>query len=196
MGKSPEVKIVHRLMLQDLVNGCRKGNGNAQRKIYEHFHGKMLAICMRYASCRDEAVEVLNMGFYKVFKNIHRFDDEKGNLEAWIRTIVVNTAIDRYRKEARTPNTIDIDNAWGEKSESHVVEQLTAEEIMKLVQELPPAYRTVFNLYAIEGFTHREIGEQLGISEGTSKSNLAKARKKLQKALSVHHGINKKQYVK
>lgn len=196
MRKLPEVKIVHRLMLKDLVNGCRKGNRSAQQKLYEHFHGKMLAICLRYATNREEALEVLNMSFYKVFKNIDKYKDDKGNLEAWVRTIVVNTAIDRYRKEARRPNTINIDNAWGERSETHVVEELTAEEILKLVQQLPPAYRTVFNLFAIEGYNHREIGEILGISEGTSKSNLAKARKKLQKALSVQHGINEKQYVK
>ena len=183
-------------MLTDLVEGCRKEDRNAQRKLYEHFHGKMLSICLRYAASREEAVEVLNSSFFKVFKNIHRFDGKKGNVEAWIRTIVTNTAIDRYRKESKRPNTIDLDYAYKESHGSIAVEDLTAQEILKLVQDLPPAYRTVFNLFAIEGYSHKEIGERLGISEGTSKSNLAKARKKLQKALSINYEIKRRQHVK
>jgi len=196
MDKLPRVKIIHRLMLTDLVEGCRKEDRNAQRKLYEHFHGKMLSICLRYAASREEAVEVLNSSFFKVFKNIHRFDGKKGNVEAWIRTIVTNTAIDRYRKESKRPNTIDLDYAYKESHGSIAVEDLTAQEILKLVQDLPPAYRTVFNLFAIEGYSHKEIGERLGISEGTSKSNLAKARKKLQKALSINYEIKRRQHVK
>jgi len=187
MDKLPGVKIIHRLMLTELVEACRKEDRNAQRKLYENFHGKMLAICLRYARCREEAVEVLNSSFLKVFKNIHRFDDSKGNVEAWIRTIVTNTAIDRYRKESKKPHTIDIDYAYKESNGSIAIEELTAEEILGLIQQLPTAYRTVFNLFAIEGYSHREIGQKLGISEGTSKSNLSKARKKLQKALSHHY---------
>ncbi len=187
MDKLPGVKIIHRLMLTELVEACRKEDRNAQRKLYEHFHGRMLGICLRYARCREEAVEVLNSSFLKVFKNIHRFDDSKGNIEAWIRTIVTNTAIDRYRKESKKHPTIDMEYAYKESNGSIAIEELTAEEILGLIQELPPAYRTVFNLFAIEGYSHREIGEKLGISEGTSKSNLSKARKKLQKALSQHY---------
>lgn len=168
-------------MINELIQGCLQGNRNAQRKLYEHFHPSMMGVCMRYAGNRDEALEVLNTGFLKVFKNLKSFDPEVGVLEAWIRRIMVNCAIDHYRKAVRRERTADIDNGILQISgfEENAVDRLCAEEIMDCVQQLSPAYRTVFNLFVIEGYSHPEIGKRLGISEGTSKSNLAKARMRL-----------------
>lgn len=151
---------------------------------------------MRYAGDREEAAEILNLGFYKVYNNIKSFNSEEGALEAWIRRIMINTAIDHYRKVIRQEKTTDLDKAYKVSSDSDAIANISAEEIMVLVQRLTPAYRTVFNLYAIEGYNHREIGEKLGISEGTSKSNLAKARMKLQESLKALHQINEEKYAR
>lgn len=167
-----------------------------QRQLYEHFYGKMMGVCMRYAGCRDEAADILNQGFYKVFKNIKKYDSGAGAFEAWIRRIMINTAIDHYRKEMRRKDTADIEHAYGAGEESSVIADLNAEQILGLVQQLTPAYRAAFNLYVIEGLNHREIGEKLGITEGTSKSNLAKARAKLQKKVAGLFEMKKEQYVK
>lgn len=177
------MKIAYHLMLDQLVTGCKKGDRAAQEKLYKFFYGKMMGVCMRYANCRDEAAAILNTGFYKVFKKIDTYQPEQGQLEAWICRIMINTAIDHYRKEMRKGRTVDITAAQYAESPALAMDQLQAEDLLALIQELTPGYRTVFNLYAIEGYSHKEIAERLGISEGTSKSNLAKARKKLQAAL-------------
>ena len=190
------MNIAYKLMLQELVEGCLKENRNAQRKLYEYFYGKMMSICLRYAGTREEAVEILNQGFYKVFKSMGSFNSAEGALEAWIRRIMINTAIDHYRKMARQQKTTDLDTAYKASEESTAISAISAEEILVLVQELSPAYRTVFSLYAIEGFNHREIAEKLGISEGTSKSNLAKARAKLQEKVTQLNYINSKNYAR
>jgi RNA polymerase sigma-70 factor (ECF subfamily) len=134
---------------------------------------------MRYTNDREEARDVMHEAFIKVFNYLGKF--EKGtNLGAWIRRIMVNTAIDQYRKMAKRPSVVEINQAIHEIDGQDVVSDISAEEILGLVQRLSPAYRTVFNLYAIEGYSHKEISAMLGISEGTSKSNLAKARARLQ----------------
>lgn len=188
--------IAYKLMLEQLINGCRRGDRDAQRKLYEFFHGKMMGICMRYANCRDEAAVILNTGFFKVFKKIDKYDAEQGQIEAWISRIMINTAIDHYRKEIRKGRTVEISDARFEQQQPMAVDQLNAEDILKLVQQLTPAYRAVFNLYAIEGYSHKEIADQLGISEGTSKSNLAKARKKLQAAMEEQFAIKQTNYAR
>jgi len=172
-------------MTNELITGCLNGNRLAQRKLYEHFYPVMMGVSLRYAGNRDEALEVLNTGFLKVFRNLKKFDPEVGVLEAWIRRIIVNTAIDHYRKVMRRERTEIIDNGIRQISalDEGAVESLTAEEIMSCVQKLTPAYRTVFNLYVVEGYSHAEVSKKLGISEGTSKSNLSKARMRLQKML-------------
>jgi RNA polymerase sigma factor (sigma-70 family) len=166
----------------EVVKGCIRQDRHFQKLLYEHYYGSMMAVCLRYANDREEARDVLHEGFMKVFKNINRFK-EGTNLGAWIRRIMINTSIDHYRKNAKKPNFVEINHAIHEADVHDVVSEMGAEEILKLVQKLSPAYRTVFNLYVIEGYSHREVGEALGISEGTSKSNLAKARAKLQKMI-------------
>jgi RNA polymerase sigma-70 factor (ECF subfamily) len=167
---------------QEVVQGCIRQDRTHQKLLYERYYGSMMAVCMRYASDREEARDVLHEGFMKVYKNMSRFK-EGTNLGAWIRRIMINTSIDHYRKNAKKPNFVEINHAVHEAASHNVVSDLSKEEILKLVQKLSPAYRTVFNLYVIEGYSHREVGEALGISEGTSKSNLAKARAKLQRMI-------------
>lgn len=179
--------VVYQLMLEQLIKGCREGDRLSQRRLYEIFYGKMMGVCCRYASNHDDAADILNQGFLKVFNKIGTFDESLGQLETWIRRIIINTAIDHYRKEIRRGYTVDIEQANKVQEVSDVAGLLEAESLLQLVRQLPPAYRTVFNLFAIEGFSHPEIAEKLGISEGTSKSNLAKARKKLQQAVAALH---------
>lgn len=190
------MQIAYKLMVSELVKGCRKGDRLAQRKLYEFFYPKMMGVCLRYAQDRDEAAFILNNGFYKVFTHIDRYNEEAGELEAWIRRIVINTAIDHYRKWVRQNKTVELKNARDQSDNEVAVGSMEVEAIMKLVQQLPPAYRTVFNLYAVEGLSHKEIGEKLGISEGTSKSNLAKARKKLQAALAKQQEYKLTEYAR
>lgn len=188
--------IAYTLMLDQLIQGCRKGDREAQHKLYDFFHGKMMGICMRYTSCRDEAAVILNSGFFKVFTKIDAYDSQQGPIEAWITRIMVNTAIDHYRKEIRKSRTAELSDAHQVTDASTVLDYLAAEDIMQMVQALTPAYRTVFNLYAIEGYSHKEIAEKLGIAEGTSKSNLAKARQKLQAAVHQKQALKKSNYAR
>lgn len=167
---------------EELLAGCRKGERVQQKRLYELFYGKMMPICLRYASNSEEAKDLLNEGFLKVFLNIHKYQPTY-SLESWIRRIMVNNAIDNYRKTKKHRYQTDIDEVFDYSENESVTAMLSAEEILKLVQKLSPGYRTVFNLYVLEGYNHREISEKLGISEGTSKSNLSKARAKLQAML-------------
>lgn len=171
--------------MDELVRGCQREDRLAQKRLYEKFYGRMMAVCLRYASNRDEAAEILNKGFLKVFNMIKTYDPEKGRIDSWIYKIMMNTAIDHFRSEFRHRNNIvDMEQAYYVGDNTDVLHQISADEIIELIQKLSPAYRTVFNLYVMEGMTHAEIGEQLGISEGTAKSNLAKARKKMQAMLA------------
>lgn len=151
----------------------------AQQQLYEQHYGRMMGVCLRYAGSRDEALDLLHEGFIKVFQHIGRYKPGT-SLAAWIRTIIVNTCIDYYRKTIRR-RTEDLTEA---RHVSHdvpdVLSQLTEQEILAAVQELSPAYRAVFNLYVVEGYSHKEIADALQITESTSRSNLVKARLKLQ----------------
>lgn len=167
---------------EELVEGCLNGGRKYQKLLYERFYGSMMAVCLRYTSDREEARDVLHEGFMKVFNNLHRYT-RGTNLGAWIRRIMINTAIDHYRKSAKRPNLVEINHAVHETDVQDIVADMGANEILQLVQRLSPAYRMVFNLYVIEGYSHKEVGKKLNISEGTSKSNLAKARAKLQKMI-------------
>ncbi|HXH19800.1 MAG TPA: RNA polymerase sigma factor [Chitinophagales bacterium] len=169
----------------ELVRGCQKNNRLAQKQLYEKFYGRMMAVCLRYAANRDEAAEILNKGFLKVFTTIKNYEPERGRLDSWIYKIMLNTAIDHFRAEFRHRNNIvEMEHAFYVGDQTDVLYQISADEIIDLIQKLSPAYRTVFNMYVLEGMSHGEIAEQLGISEGTTKSNLAKARKKLQTMLT------------
>ncbi len=165
-----------------LVNACLRQDRRAQELLYKRFYGRMMGLCLRYARDRDEASAMLNQGFFKVFEGLESFDSRKGKLEGWIYRIVMHAAIDYYRSVIRMTRSEELDGAVPERADEveTPLDRLSAEEILALVQKLSPAYRTVFNLFVVEGMTHPEIGKLLGISEGTSKSNLAKARRNLQ----------------
>lgn len=167
------------------IAALNKGERWAQRDLYEQYYSPLMAVCLRYAGTEDEAMDLLHESFIKIFGKISRYQ-EGTSLIAWMRRITVNTAIDSYRKATRR-RTEEIDNATLQISspDPDVISQFGTQEILIAVQQLTPTYRTIFNLYVIEGYSHREIGEMLGITESTSRSNLVKARGKLQKKLTA-----------
>ena len=181
-------------MDKDILQGCVKGDRLAQKKLYEKYYSKMMAVCMRYAHSRDEGATILNEGFFKVFSKIATFDIENGNVEAWIYRIMVNTSIDHYRQEVKHRNIKELDhNTQNFNTDtSDVIANLSADAIIELIQKLPTAYRTVFNMYVMDGMSHKEIGESLQISEGTSKSNLFKAKAKMQEFVKEKFSVNYK----
>ncbi len=167
-----------------LINGCLAEERWAQKKLYETYYGRMMGVSLRYSNNSEDAKDILNEGFIKVFRYLHKYKIGT-SLNSWIRRIMINTAIDYYRKELRH-RTEDIEYAYGASSkEEDAISQYSAKEILAVIQQLPPSYRAVFNLYAIEGYSHREVATQLGISESTSRSNLVKARKKLKILLKI-----------
>lgn len=168
----------------DLVAALSRQERWAQQQLYEQYYGKMMGICLRYAGSRDEALDLLHEGFIKVFQNIGRYRPGT-SLPAWIRTIIVNTCIDYYRKTIRRRTDDIADAHYLSDDAPDVLSNLTEQEILAAVQDLSPAYRAVFNLYVVEGYSHKEIGEALQITESTSRSNLVKARLKLQEYFAV-----------
>ncbi len=172
-----------------ILEGCLKGNLKAQRELYECFAGKMLGVCMRYASNREEAKDMLHDGFIKVFTKLDSFSGT-GPLEAWVRRIMVNTALEQLRKNDILHDTIDYDGTTDHlEANVDIISDLTRNELMQIIAEMPPGYRTVFNLFAIEGYSHQEISELLQISEGTSKSQYSRARSWLQSKVTVKYNI-------
>jgi len=171
------------------IERCALNNRESQKKIYTSFYGYAMAVCDRYTNNQDDALEILNDGFLKIFKEVHRYkpaySDVISSFKGWLRKIMVYTAIDHFRKNHKYAFTAELDNGVIQVSApaETPLDRLSYEEIIRAVQKLTPGYRTVFNLFIIEGFTHEEISGKLGISTGTSKSNLAKARRQLQKIL-------------
>jgi RNA polymerase sigma-70 factor (ECF subfamily) len=165
-----------------LLEDCRKGDRKAQRDVYEKYSGLMFSVCRRYISEPEAAEDVLVCGFMKVFSKIDQFKSE-GSFEGWVRRIMVNESLTYIRKNKSLYMQVEIENAEREPDYSQLSDHLEEEDLMKMINRLPAGYRTVFNLYAIEGFSHKEIAEQLGISENTSKSQLSRARAHLQKLL-------------
>ncbi|RAW00977.1 RNA polymerase sigma factor [Pseudochryseolinea flava] len=166
-----------------LIEGCKKHDRENQRLLYQHHYAYAMSICLRYSRTREEAREILNDGFMKVFSKIDQYNPET-SFQGWLRRIMINTAIDHYRKEEKHYQQVSIERAeYTFTTSASAVEDLSHAELMTMVQALSPAYRTVFNMYVIDGYTHREIGEILQISEGTSKSNLLKAREVLKERL-------------
>ena len=169
---------------RDFIQACIRKERWAQKLLYEEHYGKMMGVCLRYANNSDDALDILHEGFIKVFRNINK-DQPGTSLSAWIRRIMVNTAIDFYRKNLRR-RTEDIEQAYSVQSdEEDAVSKCTEKEILAAVQELSPAYRAVFNLYVIEGYSHKEIADMLNITESTSRSNLVKARLKLKAVIQA-----------
>ena len=180
---------------EELIRGCVKNDRLAQKRLYERFYGRMMGVCMRYSSHKEQATEILNLGFLKVFQNIKSFAEKGGSPEAWIYRIMVNTAIDYLRSEMRHQH-LEIERTVYVEDTADVISDLSAEQILEMVNHLSPAYRAVFNLYVVEGYNHSEIGSMLGISEGTSKSNLAKARVKLKEKIIQLNKVNVSVYGK
>ncbi|MDX1445385.1 RNA polymerase sigma factor [Lishizhenia sp.] len=174
--------------LKKIIDGCVAGNRYDQEQLFKMFYGKMLAVCMRYTKDKDSAQEVLQEAFIKIFDKLKDFDF-KGSFEGWVRRIMVNASIDATRRLKRQPFRTDETYLFvsDETEEFEIDEQdltsIKAELALEAIQELSPAYRTVFNLYAVENYTHKEIAELLDISEGTSKSNYSKAKQNLKKIL-------------
>jgi len=168
---------------QLIIKGCIAGDRASQKKLYDIFAHKMMGVCLWYARNREEAEEILQDGFMRVFTYISKFKGE-GSFEGWIRKIMVNAALVKYRNKSHLRAVVEYNPDEHETKETNSpIEILEAKELVKLVQRLTPGYRIVFNLYVLEGMKHREIAEMLGISEGTSKSNLADARVILQREL-------------
>ena len=168
---------------QEIFEGCISGNRHAQEALYSFFAPKMFGICLRYASDYHNAEDILQEGFIKVLNNLDRFRGD-GSFKGWMKRIFINTSIEYYRKSLNIKKMVELEKAPEPAYDRQAFTQLATADLLKLVQKLPTGYRTVFNLYAIEGFTHREIGEMLGISEGTSKSQLARARETLQRMIN------------
>lgn len=165
--------------LLQLIELCKKGEKKAQRALYELLCAKMMGVCMRYTTCREDAEDILQVGFTKVFNKIELYKNE-GQPEAWIRRIMINTAIDFYRSTLSNLTVVDIDTAYHVATMPQID---NTKQILNYIQKLPNGARMVLNLYAIEGYNHREIAEMIGISEGTSKSQLSRARQLLHKLM-------------
>lgn len=169
-----------------LVEGCLQQDRLAQKYLYQRYFGKMLGICMRYAGSRDEAEEILNTGFFKVFKSINNFKGS-GSLAGWIAKVILYTAIDYARSQATYKKRMNFNTVKEGSTSNDGLQNLAVEAIFQTIQQLPVATRTVFSMYAIEGFTHKEIAKKLNISQGTSKWHLSEARKKLKHLLSTEN---------
>ncbi|MEZ4828584.1 MAG: RNA polymerase sigma factor [Bacteroidia bacterium] len=179
--------------LKELIAGCRKGRRESQEALYRKLYNYAMSICLRYSRDREEAKEIANDGFVKVFSRMDKYSDDLSFM-GWVRRIMINSAIDFYRRNEKHYHSLDIVYANHISVNEAAINELSAEEIMSLVQQLAPSYRMVFNLYVMEGFKHEEIAQKLNISVGTSKSNLAKARVKLQMMLESLYGENCRNY--
>lgn len=172
--------------LLEWVRACRAGNARAQRKLFKHFYGTVMAICMRYAGSTDEAADMLNEGFLKVFSNLDKYEDT-GSFEAWMKRVVCNAALDYRRKYDKNIELVELDGISDSNLVDHhlndAVAKISSQEIVGLIQQLPPVTRTVFNLFIFEGYSHGEIAQQLNITENTSAWHINNARTRLKDAI-------------
>jgi len=176
---------------RQLVKDCEKGNAAAQKQLYEHFAAPMLGICYRYTKSMADAEDVLQEGFIMVFKNLHQFSFS-GELGGWIRRIMVNTAINYLKKHSRyQTDLLFTDGVLHPVSNDDPEVSLNTKELAELIRQLPPGYQAIFNLHAVEGYTHVEIGKILGINEGTSRSQYARARALLISWIKKSSAVNK-----
>ena len=182
--------------MQLLIQGCKQNDRESQRLLYQHYYGYAMSICARYCRSLEESKEIVNDGFMKVFKKLDQHETES-SFKAWLRRIMINASIDHYRKEVKHYHQSGLSPEVSyEAVHNTALDDLSYTELIGMIQRLSPGYRAVFNLYVIDGFTHQEIGKILGISEGTSKSNLMKARDNLKKMLEkVNRGDLYSKYV-
>lgn len=167
-----------------ILEGCKASNPSSQERLYRHFYGYGMNVALRYAKSKSEAEEILNDAFLKVFKNIHQFQTDLP-FKSWFRKVVVNTAVDSFRRHKKYNDMFSSMNPDLEAFSNEVFELNFDEsiDVLPIIQELPPAYKMVFNLYVMEGYKHQEIAKMLNISVGTSKSNLSRAKEKLKASL-------------
>ncbi|MFO8235351.1 MAG: RNA polymerase sigma factor [Bacteroidales bacterium] len=179
-------------MLHDLINivkACKKGDQKSQKLLYDIFSPRLYGLCLRYTNNEHEAKDLLQESFIKIFDKLKQFKNQ-GSLEGWMKRIIINTAMENFRKGSNVllyHSDAHIENV--QLRYEHVLEELNSKDLLQMVQSLSPQYRAVFNLYAIEGYNHQEIACMLGISEGTSKSNLSRAREMLKKKINQEVNI-------
>lgn len=173
--------------LDILIKGCKRGKPKSQEELYNRFASAMYGICLQYASCEADAQDILQDGFIKVFSKLEQVKNPAA-FPGWIRRIMINTALEKYRSQVVVQRVEDVKEEIPVAYEDGVLNDLTCEELVTLIQTLTPKYRLVFNLYGIEGYSHQEISEALGISVGTSKSNLSRARAILQEKIKTIYG--------
>jgi len=171
-----------------IIEACRKKDKKAQKALFHHYKKQLLGLCLRYVNSREIAEEVLMDSFIAVFRKIHTCNTD--TFEPWLKSIVVHKAIDYYRRHQNDPVFDEMEYVLDKKAETQPAQNLEADELVRMLQHLPAGYRMVFNLYALEGFQHKEIAKQLGISENTSKSQYRKAKARLQEILEKggYHG--------
>jgi RNA polymerase sigma-70 factor (ECF subfamily) len=172
--------------LDDIIKGCKAGRIKDQEKLYNLFSREMFGVCLYYTKDRTEAEDLLHDGFMKIFSNISSYR-YKGSFEGWVRRIIINTALEKFRREKHLHLLSDIEDKEEELYNEDIVSNISASDLVSMIQSLSPKYRLVFNLYAIEGYSHKEVSDMLGISEGTSKSNLARARAILQRNVKKYY---------
>ncbi len=179
--------------IRKIINGCLAGNRRDQELLYRRHAPKLFAVCLHYSGNDDEARDILQEGFIKIFENLPNYKHE-GSFEGWMRRITVNTALEKFRSRHNLYRVDDIDMIPEPDSEpdSEDYAGLEANDLLDIIRQLPPKYRMVFNLYAIEGYSHKEISKMVNISEGTSKSNLSRARAILQRRIGSYTGIKKR----
>jgi RNA polymerase sigma factor (sigma-70 family) len=179
--------------IKKIIKGCLAGDRRDQELLYRRHSAKLYAVCLQYSGNDEEARDILQEGFIKIFENLRHYKHE-GSFEGWMRRIVVNTALEKFRSRHNLYRVDDIDSITETEAEpdSGDYAGLEAFDLLYIIRELPPKYRMVFNLYAIEGYSHKEIGEMMNISEGTSKSNLSRARVILQRRVGSYTGIKKR----
>jgi RNA polymerase sigma factor (sigma-70 family) len=176
--------------LDILLEGCKRGKPKSQEALYKRFAAAMYGICLQYASNEEDAQDIMQEGFVKVFRKLDQVKNPAA-FPGWIRRVMVNTALEKYRSQVHLQRIDDVIEEADKGMDNEIFENLTCQELVALIQTLTPQYRLVFNLYAIEGYSHQEISEDLGISVGTSKSNLSRARGILQEKIKNIYGTVK-----
>ena len=176
---------------EQLVNKCLEKDTLAQKQLFDYYSKRMMGVCLRYSKDSEEAQDVLQMGFIKVFEKLDMYN-HKGSLEGWIRKIIVNTALDNIRKNKKLMNNVEIEKVDYQlhNYNENAIDVLSAQDLLKVIQDMPTGFRTVFNMYVIEGYSHKEIADELNISVNTSKSQFSRARAYLQKKLINEKIIN------
>jgi RNA polymerase sigma factor (sigma-70 family) len=181
-------KVQYKMSIEDLIEGCKKEDKVCQRELYNMFAGKMMAVCIRYAKDRMEAEDILQDGFIKLFDNVSNFRKE-GSFEGWVKRIFVNTALNKIRNKRYDFKEID-NISLNLSFDDFLIEKMSENDILELINTMPEGYKYVFNLFAIEGFSHKEIADSLGIEEASSRSQYSKAKKYLQQKIISLEKVN------